>query len=217
MKKTQKLKNIVTSCLESTTGHGLPNIIRTEHIGLKVFWLIAWLVGLGLTLYLLITSILAYFDYGVVSQIQIINERPMLFPEVTICNLDPFVTNDSITFLAQTIRNAPEYSQTVVSSGKTLDLDLVNYFILNIPGFEAKALYEAQKANLSRKISLGHDFNTLIQKCVFNDRACSADDFVHHYHLRLGSCYTFNSNTDSIKKSFTPGLFCILLNIFRFI
>ncbi len=205
MTKSRKLKDIFKECLSGTTGHGIPNIIKTEYVCLKIFWVVVWLIGLGLTIYIVSKSIMDYFDFDIISQIQIINDRPQLFPKVTICNTDPFVTDNSITFLADIIRNESAYSQEIKTSGKTTDLDLVNHFILYVPGFKSVALFQAQKANLSTKILLGYDLNTIVQTCYFNENQCENSDFTHHYNLRYGNCFTFNSDTATIKKSFNPG------------
>ena len=193
--------------MESSKGHGMENIIKAEYIGLRIFWIIFWLIGLGITLYLIASLVITYFAYGIISQSTIVNERPMLFPKVTVCNSDAFVTNASITFLAGVIRNTTQYSQKIINSGASTDLDLVNYFILNVGNFQSISLFQAQQANLSTQISLGQDVNEFIQSCSFNDVNCSPSEFIHTYNLNLGNCYTFNYNMSSIKESYSAGNF----------
>ena len=92
MKKRTKerLEPIFRSCLESTTGHAIPNYLNTKYLSVKIIWGIAWLIGVAFTLYLIISNIIEYFQYNVVSQARLVNEIPMVFPKITICNKNPF-------------------------------------------------------------------------------------------------------------------------------
>lgn len=97
----QRLKKKIT---ESSLP-GLPQIVRAERKCSKMWWIFAMLCGTGLTGYFCTDSTLIYFTYNVVSKSRIYDTFSMTFPKVTICNLDPFTTNDSIDFLANFIKN----------------------------------------------------------------------------------------------------------------
>jgi len=169
---------------------------------MKIFFLLAWLVGFGLTLYMATNNILDYYKYDVTTQTRVIREQPMIFPKVTICNSDRFVTNDSISFLANFIRNDGNFAAKINearTAGATTDLALVNWFISNKVNFESKALYAAFSADNKTRISLGYDKDTLVRSCFFDNSACDfIDSFIEQfYDIILGNCFSFNGQTKS--------------------
>ena len=109
MKLVDEIKELFVDEIQNTTAHGLGNIFRTKNIFIRVMWLVYWLAALGGTTYLMYTGISDYFKYEVNSKSRIVNERPMPFPKVTICNLDQFVTDESVTFLAEIIKENSTY------------------------------------------------------------------------------------------------------------
>jgi hypothetical protein len=189
-----RYKQIFFNYIDSTDGHAIRNIFTTEYIGLKILWAISWLVGVAITIYLLTSSVLDFFDYNVVSQSRNIQERPMTFPKITVCNMDPFVSTESITFLSNVIKSNVEYTPILESLGPKTDLELVNFFTIKTGSFESVALFEAQKANRSTKQTLGYSVNEFIPSCIFDDSVCPETSFEYHWNDRLGSCFTFNSN-----------------------
>jgi hypothetical protein len=183
-------------------GHGLPNVFRSKILFKKIIWIFAWLLGATLTVYLIAESIDNYLSYEVEIKSRIEFEKPILFPKVTFCNMDPFVTNESIKFLANYIRNDEIYSEQVVSlnlSNTSSDLELVNYFIDNQHdfNFKVKSLYQANSTQaIETKKSFGHDINTFVYKCRFGMWKCNlTSDFEWSYNFKYGNCYTFNAVT----------------------
>jgi hypothetical protein len=71
-------------CLRSTA-HGVANIIRSEHLFMKCIWIIFFLTFSCLASGLIAMSIVDYLEYGVHTNIQVINAIPTDFPAVTIC------------------------------------------------------------------------------------------------------------------------------------
>jgi len=67
-------------------------IFTEKNSPLKLFWLVCFLLFSGGTTLLVLTNIFEYYMYEVVSKIEIINEKPIEFPAVTICNANPFTT-----------------------------------------------------------------------------------------------------------------------------
>ena len=208
MRKKEKLKDIIYKAIETTTGHTLPNILSSEYIALKAILFIAWLIGVGLTIYLIISGINGYFEFGIITTSRIVKESQMVFPKITVCNMDPFTTNESVTFLADVIRkNYPSENATIEYKNKT-DLEIVNFFILNVDNFESVALFEAQR-NDSRQF-LGHDSKVLIQSCSWTDDNCRLD-IKHTWDFLYGNCYTLNFNKSAPLESTVSGIYFIKL------
>ena len=83
--KTKKEK-IIEKSIEialGSTSHGIPNIFRNEKTCLKLMWLLLLLLGISTGIYTVINSINNYFNYDVVTSINVINEIPTEFPAVT--------------------------------------------------------------------------------------------------------------------------------------
>ena len=206
MKKREILRKNCKEWMEKTTGHAMANIVGTDIVILKIIWLIAWLIGLGLTIFLITQSLIDYYSYQVVSQSKIVNQRPMLFPKVTFCNIDPFSSNYSVTYLANVIRNEAKFANKVTASGAITDLDLVNYFVLNEENLLEVSKLQVRNENDTTKISLGHSKTEFIIQCLYDNVECSIEnDFQYEYNERLGNCYTFNFDKNNIKRSFNSG------------
>jgi len=147
-RKLTRIKEELKEAGMTTTGHVIMLIIRSQYLIMKIIFLLAWLIGFGITLYLITNNILDYYKYDVSTKNRVIREELMILPKVTICNTDRFVTNDSISFLANVIRNDGSFAAKIneaTMAGATTDLELVNWFISNNVSlsFESKALYAA--------------------------------------------------------------------------
>ncbi len=126
----------------------------------------------------------------------------MILPKVTICNRERSVTNHSIPFLANVLRNDVMFDANInesTTAGATTDLELVNWFILNEVDFQSQALYAAFLADNTTRMSLGHDKKTFVRDCYFNNRNCELyDNLIEQiYDIKFGNCFTFNGQTKS--------------------
>jgi hypothetical protein len=89
------LKKQAIEIMSTTTCHGIPNIIRArKNPCLAFMWTVSFLVCTGYFSYLTIISIQNYLSYQVITSINIVNESPILFPTVTICNLNGYFQKD---------------------------------------------------------------------------------------------------------------------------
>jgi len=196
--KYKRIKDELEEAGMNTTGHVISLIIKSQNLPMKIIFLLAWLAGFGLTLYLIVSSILDYYKYDVLTQTRVIREQPMLFPKVMICNSDRFVTNASIPFLADLIRSDGSFTTKIseaTEAGATSDLDFVNWFIEEGVDFEPQALFAAYSANKSTQMSLGYDKDTFIEWCLFDDSPCSSNFMEHIYDVKFGNCFMFNGQT----------------------
>ena len=76
-----------------------PEIFQTKNAIGKCLWCIFLLIFSGATLWLVISCILAYFKYEVVSKIEIFNERPASFPAVTICDNNALTSEKAVSLI----------------------------------------------------------------------------------------------------------------------
>ncbi len=204
--KLIRIKEELTEAGLTTTGHLILLVIRSQYWPMKIIFLLAFLTGFGITLYLITNNILDYYKYDVTTHTRVIREQPMILPKVTICNRDRFATNDSILFLANFIRNDGSFTAKInkaTTAGATTDLALVNWFISNKVHFESQALYAAYSADNKTRMSLGNDKETFIRACYFNYNDCEFyDNFIEQiYDIKFGNCFTFNGQTSSKIKA----------------
>ena len=90
--KKESFYEILKEYLKTPVAEATVNIFLTPHIILKIFLTTFVLCSSGLASYLVIDSILSYFNYDVSSTSRTIYETPTLFPKVTFCNVNRFAT-----------------------------------------------------------------------------------------------------------------------------
>ena len=80
-----RMKHVIIETAEFSTSHGIPNIVRSQSYFLKIMWLLCFLVSSGGCAYLVYRSISNYFDYEVVTKINVVAEVPAPFPTISFC------------------------------------------------------------------------------------------------------------------------------------
>ena len=81
-----KQKKILEKSIEIALGsssHGIPNMFRNDKTCLKLMWIMLFLMGTSMAIYTVVNSIFSYFNYDVVTSINVINEIPTEFPAIT--------------------------------------------------------------------------------------------------------------------------------------
>ena len=139
-------------------------------------------------------SIISYFDYETVSKTENIHQTLTEFPAVTICNINPFLTNESIDFV----------NDIFVKNG-ILDPNNMTafYFQLKATAYPFFRYYAATNAlnpeyNDSFRKSLAPDISDMLFSCNFNFQECTANDFTWFFDSYFGNCFTFNSGIQFI-------------------
>ena len=200
-KKNQIKKEIKEKFVELSsfsTSHGYPNIFRTKYLSIKILWLFCLSIAIGLCLFLLIRGIKAYLEYGVVTSIEMVEERPALFPTISICDLNKFETNDSADLIKDVYFK--EY-------GINLTEKIKNYQDVVLFYEDVYKLASAKAANPSfgdsNRKKLGFNLADILGWCLFNNdyQICDADKFEWSYDYTYGNCYKFNSGFNSTGKS----------------
>ena len=92
-KKLKKIKNKLVDLILASTSHGLPSVFRAERLAIKVMWFIFWLIFLTLGVYAVVSGVLNYLQWNVITQIDINYEIPTQFPTITFYPLTVQKTN----------------------------------------------------------------------------------------------------------------------------
>ena len=69
----------------STTCHGIPDLFRTDRTLLRIIWIIFLVVSTGACGWMITKSVKDFFEYDVITKIEIKRENEMILPAVTLC------------------------------------------------------------------------------------------------------------------------------------
>ncbi|RNA24225.1 amiloride-sensitive sodium channel subunit beta, partial [Brachionus plicatilis] len=109
-KKYFRALSTTRKVLESSSSHGIPNILRAEKFSIKILWTIFTSIATALCGVLIIQSILNYLEFGVTTTIRIKNEISSIFPAITVCSLDPVLP------LAKSFSNSANSTEQYLAS-----------------------------------------------------------------------------------------------------
>ncbi|CAF0716018.1 unnamed protein product [Brachionus calyciflorus] len=179
-----RLKNSVLEVILSSTSHGIPNIVRSSNMIVKLVWIASTLLSSGLCAYMITQSFLKYFSYDVITKTRYINEFKTIFPSVTVCNLNFFTSENSIKFI------------------KTLNDDIK--FFRNPIENDFHNIAKSLRKNFSNSdLIFGDTKEKLIVYCRSNTLECDLDLIDYYNHPEHGACYTFNLR-EPYAVSFIP-------------
>lgn len=172
-------KEIVTKTADESSIHSVPQIFRRKNLVIKGFWIVSFFVFVGICSYLINSSFNKYFSYQVVTKYLIVYENPTLFPTVSICNQNPYMTSKSYEY----IKNFFETNN--ISDVRTL---LYNNLSSQIKAFRYIVGVDLRSSNISDQMrkSMGLTLKEMLLTCTYNNQKCSSDDFVWFYDTIYG-------------------------------
>lgn len=189
-----RLKFLARHDMTNEMARSILKIFETEHNQLKIVLILILVIVTSLSSYLSIESILSYFDYEVSTKLRTVYETPTLFPKVTICNINPFTTEDSFNFLKDI--NAIYFPEIDVFN--TTQMAKLNYsekysLVWRIYLLATSKMNDAY-STIDDKKRLGHTIEDIILTCKFNNQKCSSKDFEWKFDKLYGNCLVFNQN-----------------------
>ena len=181
-KSFPNMLDLVKQTIGNETAQAAIKIFQTPHFLVKFYWIFCLLAACTLTAYFVIESLVNFVTFKVNTNTRTIFETSSLFPRVTYCNKNPFLTK----YAFEKIEN--------------------NNFTY------AEMLYEMNyNMNYTERLKLQHTFNKVLIECTYNGEKCNANDFNYEFDPNLGNCYSFNSGFNSsghvqpLKKSSRAG------------
>ena len=96
----EKLRKIYISLKTSgltAQAHGIPKIFNSEHIIIKIMWLLSTIGSVSFCIWILVKTIREYLEYPFATVIDVKSEIPAEFPAITICSLNPTEKNYSLS------------------------------------------------------------------------------------------------------------------------
>ena len=158
-------------------------IFQTKNICAQLFWTAIFLIFTASTAYFVAANVLSFLEFEVITKIRIINEKPTIFPTVTICDANPFTA-----LYTQQLMN-----KIILTEYGTDIYNLSNYDAsMNFTDiFELAKMYTSSNLFSSTKKKLLGTFHTLgIKNCVFNELECSPSDFIWFFKYEYGKNVT---------------------------
>ena len=144
---------------------------------------------------------ISFFKFEVSVSVDIIEESPIPFPAVTICQTYPY---DLAKKNTQDYFSEKNLMRNISANSSNLALEQV----ISLQTLMKATIFADKQLNESQKMSLGYDIDSLIISCYFNNVQCNMSDFTLYYTFEFGNCYTFNKKTGpekNLKKSSKPG------------
>ncbi|XP_023695730.1 acid-sensing ion channel 4-A isoform X2 [Paramormyrops kingsleyae] len=168
--------------------HGINHIFVAGRLGVRqTLWALAFLLSLAFFLYQAAKCAISYLEHPHVTALSEEASREMVFPAVTICNINRFrfsaLTDADIYHLANLTGLPPKNKD----GHKPTDLEY--------PAPDMQDIFNRT----------GHQLEEMLKSCNFSGQNCSAKDFSVVY-TRYGKCYTFNGNRTTSRKTKQGGM-----------
>ncbi|CAF0708133.1 unnamed protein product [Brachionus calyciflorus] len=93
-----QILEIVQNVMLSSTSHGIPNIIRSRKLSIKILWSFFTVLSACLCITLIVSTVLNYLKYEVTTTIRVKNEVNSIFPAITVCDLSSISSRNSVVF-----------------------------------------------------------------------------------------------------------------------
>lgn len=179
-----KLKHLFVEWCKSSSSHGIPNIASTDNLLIRLIWIVCFCISLGYCSILLIQTLFDYLANPVYINIQVIEDIPTLFPAISICNLNPFRTDDP-AIKAEFDYLVSQNNLSTANGGLLFYLDSSSKLIKSY----------VSRFNVEKKKSYGHELKDMLLDCRFNADICTHQDFEWFYDFDYGNCYKFNADS----------------------
>ena len=189
--KTLVKKSTFVSWCEKSDVNALSKIFEYENRFVRITLFFILLVSLCLTAWTMSQSVLAFLEYGVVSQIGIVYQRPTEFPAVTIC--------DNQQGLEELFKQFLNSSDCLSSNFRFYVKDQIDCAFHLAANRASEPIYGDEKR---KQLGLGlHQ----ITYCFYNNLNCT-NDLEFYWHYDYGSCFQFNVGNDKRMMANIEGI-----------
>jgi hypothetical protein len=170
--------SILADYMLTTATHGLRNIGGAYTKLHRAFWIITFLAAFGLMLYFVTSCVLQYVAYPTQTSIEIEADRDMAFPAVTVCNSNPYKTDQMNAALVT-------YAQSIGLNASSLTAVELEELVLPL-------LVDLFNSNQTAEIyNIGFQLENFLLDCSYNGINCSSN-FASSLSSVYGNCFTFN-------------------------
>jgi hypothetical protein len=191
--KTSKLSLLLDTFVQwssSCDNNCYTKVFEYKSVVARILWLFILCASTFFTFYLIDMSIVNYYNYEVVTQIQVNTDTAMttIFPAITLCDNNPFTNQEGQDlFFNISLEN---------------DIDMFD------EPLELTSLMKMAAANPSfgddnrKKLGLAV---SQIFRCKYNGYVNCTNDLQWYYMFEYGTCLQFNVNETNLTRIQTPG------------
>ena len=202
--KLKKLKLILREWSLASSAQALPKIFQYENIFIRIFFVVILLAFLSGTFFLLIRAIFDYLSYDVVSQIRVYDEATLTYPVITICDANPFTSQEAEEILKKLKIEETNLYQSFNPENLLGDPTLQS-LVSQYLSYVSYGMNKAFDLDDEKKQKLSNSLKSNIKLCTFDNRPCEKNDFVWYFSYLYGNCFMFNSNASQVKTTKMSG------------
>lgn len=182
---------------ESTSIKGIPRAVKSTNAIISLLWILAMVVCLAMLLFQATTVLIRYYSCAVIRNSFDRQTKPN-FPEVTVCNLNPY---DSFENFAETYEEYVEKVEILLTAHNVSvqaddqffeELLSKRSYIVNNPTFSPRPYTPSMDTFVTTCNWYTWDWT------VDNQPVC-LDTILVTWHPQYYKCYTFQPNSDSVK------------------
>jgi hypothetical protein len=188
LRLSKKIIHNVIEPIETWTTHGLPNIVRSKYISVKIVWSLLFLTAVGTSIYFLDKTIKEFFEYNVTTKVRLINVNELDYPVITVCDKHQISTDSGLNYFIQNYLNNFD--------AKNVEILAELYHILNFDIFPYQLLYDVP---ILKRSNFTQSIENMLYKGTLNNHKITASDFEWIFNPYYGNCYQLN--TDSKFKA----------------
>lgn len=186
----QRISKKIRDWSAKTTSHGLPRIVESHQLHLKLMWFIFLLISVFLCIFMCTKSIIEYLQYDVTTRIRMVSSNQITFPQIAICNMNPLITKTARDFIQDYKENFDRFNLSKYVSLSENEEKIVYkkndfewlFYITSHPKFA-----------IEKRKKFGYSAKDTFRNPTFQNKPCNISDFISFYHPNYGNCYKFNS------------------------
>lgn len=183
--------DIIKQSFLNSTIHGTQRIASNDNLFIRIVWICFFLASGALCVYMICLNIIGYFQFDTVSKIEKHHLITTEFPAVTICNTNPYTTEESFKFISDLFIDNHMVNPGD-QSASTIKLNSPDFFFYRY--FVGTNALNPNRTDAFRR-SLGQNISDMLLSCTYNFFPCSIEDFSWYFDIYYGNCFTFNLGT----------------------
>lgn len=225
--KIRRVKDKAKGFISTISVHGIPRIVKTENVLVKLVWTVMIMFSVSFGLYAISRSANDYYRYDVITNVERITPKAVTFPAITICIQRFFVKNfyKNGSLIAEEytdeldLRNWLTYKSSAPTSKTPADLEVFNIPNANWMCIRSNAATD-QSLQIAKQVADVIQFDFTAQKRLSKDseqktmsdfRVYVGDNYLNSYFtipsMLLGQRYSYDlliEKTDMENKLGEP-------------
>jgi hypothetical protein len=198
MTQQKSLKEKIIDYGSRSTVNGIPNILTTDRISVRIIWILCLLVSAGYCSRICISNLLGYLQYDVETVVEILRDSEAEFPTVTFCNLQLCDLNEYrlINIINSQIKDNLNKLNGTNITAEMLREQLANDNLNSIFKVQQEAFFKYySKRDLDRILYNNQrvSIKNSIISCQYSSEFCNENDFEYITIGQFKKCYRFNA------------------------